>query len=140
MASMAAAVVVSPACSVGATTRRYPRPIRLLCAALAAALAASVLPSCRPGAVRVSFQPRPHASYRYAVTVHADTTTTVEGRPPNHRVSDEHIPPRHTVVSAGRDGVVVDVFLRVPGGSDRTFEVRLDRAGSLTEAQRVERF
>ena len=89
--------------------------------------------------MRVSFSPRPNATYRYAVTVHAETTTTIDGRPPNHRVNDEQIEARHTVVAADRDGVVVDVVLQVPGTPDRTFEVRLDRTGSLAEVQRVER-
>src|SRR4051794_31660108 len=107
--------------------------------ALLAVVAASGLPACRAGAVHVDFRPRSHTTYHYTVTVHAETTTTIAGRPPNHRVSDERITAQHTVVSASTDGVIVDVTLRVAGGPDRNFEVRLDRTGSLTEVQRVER-
>src|SRR5437764_1530978 len=97
-----------------------------------------VFAACRTGSVHVAFRPAPHARYRYAVDVHADTTTAVQGRPTNHRITDEHFKADHTVLSADRGGVLVAVRLQAPGVPERSFQVRFDRAASLAAVQQVE--
>jgi hypothetical protein len=112
-----------------------PRPATLACAA---ALAVLGLGACRPGDVRVDFRPHRGAQYRYVIDVQAATTTALQGRAPTHNETDQRLTARHTVEAVDTDGVTVDVRLTGSGSRTRSFEVRLDRAGSLAEVQRVE--
>ena len=119
--------------------RPVPRPALAVPVALAAAcLAAASVGACTPGAVRLAFRARPGTEYRYAVEVHAETTTSVQGQTPTHRVTDQHLVAEHRVVASDGSGVVVDVRLSGDGVQERTFRVRLDRAAALTEVERVD--
>jgi hypothetical protein len=97
-----------------------------------------VLGACKPGAVRVDFRPQSGSSYTYAIDVKAATTTAIDGRPPSRSESDEHLEAHHVVQAVEGGGVIVDVKVTGDGVPERTFEVTLDRAGSLVAVQRVE--
>jgi hypothetical protein len=103
--------------------------------ALAGAL---VLAGCRSGSVRIDFRPRLNGRYAYTIDVKASTTTAIDGRTPTRNASDQRLQARHVVQEVDRAGVVVDVHVTGQDVPDRSFEVRLDRAASLVEVQRVQ--
>lgn len=97
--------------------------------------------ACGDGAVRLAFRPSPGDRFTYEITVHSTTSTRVDGV--DDRDADERIVLRaeHEVLRAGPQGSTVRVRLREvsdPGGTTRTFEVRLDRSAQLSAVERVE--
>lgn len=116
--------------------RRFAPPwTPILAGALAATL---LLTGCRTGSVRIDFRPRLAGRYSYTIDVQASTTTAIDGRTPTRTTSEQRLQARHVVQEVDLEGVVVDVRVTGPGVPDRTFEVRLDRAGALVEVQRVQ--
>lgn len=94
--------------------------------------------ACRDNTVRVAFRPVTGAEYTYRVTVIADVVTRLGDRPPRRTTEEDVFTARHKVLSTSRTGSTVEVRLGAEGEEQRTFVVRLDRAGQLAEVQRIE--
>jgi hypothetical protein len=107
-------------------------------AACALLLVSINLTGCRPDTVVVSFHPRVGTTYRYEVQVTSDSTTTIEGAPPDRRHETVHLVAEHTVLAAGPNGVRVRVVVGEPGAAPQAFVVRFDRAAQLQSIDSVE--
>jgi hypothetical protein len=93
---------------------------------------------CGDDTVRIAFQPPAGARYAYRVEVESTTVTAVEGTAPVRRHEKFVLRAAHHVLTADGDSSRVEVRLRDAEGVSRRFVVRLDRAGQLTEVQRIE--
>jgi hypothetical protein len=111
---------------------------RLLAALVAAGSLAPLLVACEPATVEISFRPRVGTNYRYEVAVRTATTTRFAGAPAEHAVEDARLVADDTVLSAGPQGVQVQVRLRRSGSPERTYLVRLDRGAQLAGVEAVE--
>jgi hypothetical protein len=109
--------------------------LRLVAVALATLL---TLSACADDTVRVAFRPAAGARYAYEVEVEATTVTEIEGRAPVRETERFVLDVEHDVLAADGDSRRVEVRVRVPGGEQRRFVVRLDRAAQLAEVQRIE--
>jgi hypothetical protein len=105
---------------------------------LGAVALAATLVGCGRDTVRVSYRPPVGARYRHEIRVHSVTTTALAGRPPEVAVDDVVLRTDERVLSAGPDGVRMEIRLRQAGAPDRTFVVRLDRAAQLAGVETVE--
>lgn len=94
-----------------------------------------LLAGCRDDHVRVAFRPTVGDVYRYEVTVRSRSEVRLPGERP--RVRDEKVvlQSQHTVLTAGRGGVRVQVVLSDANGGVRTFVVRFDRAAQLESVE-----
>jgi hypothetical protein len=101
-------------------------------------LATIALAGCRPNTVVVSFHPKVGQTYRYEVQVTSDSTTTLEGAPPDHRHETVRLVAEHTVLAAGPSGVRVRVVVGERGAAPQAFVVRFDRAAQLQSIDSVE--
>lgn len=109
------------------------RPLRL-----GAAAAVILVAGCSPGTVRLAYRPAVGDVATYRTSVRAVSVTTVGEGPPRRRVTSVVLTARHRVLEAGPAGSRVEVRLRPDGGGTVTFVVRFDRAGQLSEVQRIE--
>lgn len=105
---------------------------------LGAVALAATLVGCGRDTVRVTFRPAVGARYRHEVRVHSTTTTELAGSAPEITVDEVVLHTDERVLSAGRDGVRMEIRLRQDGAPDRTFVVRLDRAARLAGVETVE--
>jgi len=96
------------------------------------------LAGCRPDTVAVSFRPKVGATYRYQIDVTADTTTTLEGQAPAHKVDHVELLEEQTVLAADASGVLVRVLVGQPGSTAQAFVVRFDRSAQLTSIDTAE--
>ena len=97
-----------------------------------------VLSGCRPDTVAVTFRPKVGSTYRYEVDVTADTTTTLEGLAPDHKVDHVQLVEEQTVLAADASGVQVRVLVGQPGSVAQAFVVRFDRSAQLVSIDAAE--
>jgi hypothetical protein len=104
-----------------------------------AAVVALVTTGCRDDHVTITYQPRPGASFTYAIHVASTTTDVFPDRPTSQppRVPADFVA-SHRVLDA-KDGTTrVEVRLAREGLGERTFVMRFDRAAQLTAVESVE--
>jgi hypothetical protein len=106
---------------------------------LLAAFVAVVSTGCRDDHVTIAHQPRPGATFTYAIHVTSSTTNSISNgtrsQPP--RVPADFTA-RHRVLDAQGGTTRVEVRLAREGVGERTFVMRFDRAAQLTAVESVE--
>jgi hypothetical protein len=98
-----------------------------------------LLVGCRDDHVRVAFRPKVGDVFRYEVTVRSRSEVRLPGERPAVRDEKVVLQSQHTVLTAGRNGVRVQVVLADASGSVRTFVVRFDRAAQLESVESDDR-
>jgi hypothetical protein len=103
-------------------------------------LAALATAGCRDDHVTIAYQPRPGATFAYAIHVVSSTTSSFTDRPlsPAPGASPADFTARHRVLDAGNGTTRVEVRLAREGVGERTFIMRFDRAAQLTAVESVE--
>ena len=94
-----------------------------------------LLVGCRDDHVRVAFRPKVGDVFRYQVTVRSRSEVRLPGEAPVVHDDKVVLQSQHTVLTAGRRGVRVQVVLADARGSVRTFVVRFDRAAQLESVE-----
>jgi hypothetical protein len=103
-----------------------------------AGLAVTGAAGCQPDTVRISFDPKPGATYAFDVTTDAHTTTSLPGVAPDATHDSTTLHASQTVLSTDATGVRVEVRLRIADVGEQTYVVQLDRAAQLTRVESVE--
>ena len=102
------------------------------------AVVALVTGGCRDDHITIAYQPRPGATFAYAIHVESSTTTALPSgtftRPPDRA----DIVARHRILDASGNTTRVEVALNRVGIGERTFVMRFDRAAQLTAVESVE--
>jgi len=104
------------------------------------AVVALVVSGCRDDHVTIAYQPRPGATFTYAVHVASTTTNSFSDRPisPATGVVPADFTASHHVIDAQQGTTRVEVRLAREGLGERTFVMRFDRAAQLTAVESVE--
>jgi hypothetical protein len=122
----------------GTSQCRYLRRMRRTIVLLAAVVAL-VTTGCRDDHVTIAYQPRPGATFAYAIHVVSSTTSAYPDRPISQPpVVPADITARHRVIDAQDGTARVEVQLAREGLGQRTFVMRFDRAAQLTAVESVE--
>lgn len=105
---------------------------------VAASAALVVLPSCASETVRISYRPVAGDVAVYRTSVRAVTVTAIGDQAPRRRVVTSVLTVRQRVLEPDVTGSRVEVRLTRADAPAATFVVHFDRAGQLTEVQRIE--
>jgi hypothetical protein len=105
-----------------------------------AAVVAMVTTGCQDDHVTIAYQPKPGATFTYAIHVASTTTNTFPDRPvaPPPGLVPADFTARHRVLDAQGGTTRVEVRLAREGLGERTFVMRFDRAAQLTAVESVE--
>jgi hypothetical protein len=106
---------------------------------LLTAVVALPISGCRDDHVTIAYQPRPGATFTYAIHVASTTTNSFPDRPLSEPpgVPADFVA-SHRVLDAKNGTTRVEVRLAREGLGERTFVMRFDRAAQLTAVESVE--